>query len=508
MTTSTTSPATQITPTTNRQLTIKFLLLLGCYFTLHIVLRVFLSDSLDYDEAEQALLGQWLLPGYTEQPPLYTWVQHGLFWLFGENVLAVSLLKNSLLFFTYVFVFLSGRVILKDTRMAILAACSLLLIPQIGWESQRDMTHTTLVVCAAAATFWQSLRLVNNRNLINYCIFGLLLSIGILGKANFALFIATLLLTMLTFSEGRKTILSPGILMSILIAALCTGPYFLWMFNNQDIVFSVTHKFKLAVENYQMLGIISLLSKIFLFLTPMWLIFLLLFPVGFVRNQNPRPDFHQQYIKRYLLILFLLLLIVVLAFKVTYVKDRWLQPLMFVVPLFFFSRFDPSLISPKRFKIFLRVIAVTAIAIYIAFTIRVAGASYIDRFTRMNYPFTALADDLRQSGFSDGLIISNNRFLAGNMRIQFPESTALIPGYKFESRTAPHNSAAAVVLWEADVFPVMPPELESFLEKTYNIVPTANPVTYFEYRYKYGRTEKVKFAVVQFPLPDSLKDNP
>jgi 4-amino-4-deoxy-L-arabinose transferase-like glycosyltransferase len=505
MATHPTSPATQIIPTTSRQLTIKFLLLLGCYFTLHIVLRVFLSDSLDYDEAEQAMLGQWLLPGYTEQPPLYTWVQYGLFRLLGENALAVSLLKNSLLFFTYIFVFLSGRTILKDTRLAILATCSLLLIPQIGWESQRDMTHTTLVVCAAAASFWQSLRLVKNQNIINYCIFGLLLSIGILGKANFALFIATLLLTMLTFSEGRKTIFSRGFLMSILLVALCTGPYFLWMFNNQDIVFSVTHKFKLAIENFQMQGIISLLTKTFLFLTPMWLIFLLIFPIGFVRNQNPQADFHHKYIKRYLLILFLLLLTVVLVFKVAYVKDRWLQPLLFVVPLFFFSRLDPSLIPPKRFRIFLSVIAVTAITIYIAFSIRIAGASYIDRFTRLNYPFTAIADDLRQSGFSGGLIISNNRFLAGNMRIQFPESTALIPGYKFESRTPPHNAEVAVVLWEADLFPVMPPGLASFLEKTYHVVPTANSVTYFEHRYKYGRTETIKFAVVQFPLPDSLK---
>jgi hypothetical protein len=62
-----------------------------------------------------------------------------------------------------------------------------------------------------------------------------------------------------------------------------------------------------------------------------------------------------------------------------------------------------------------------------------------------------------------------------------------------------------VVLWEADLFPVMPPGLASFLEKTYHVVPTANSVTYFEHRYKYGRTETIKFAVVQFPLPDSLK---
>jgi 4-amino-4-deoxy-L-arabinose transferase-like glycosyltransferase len=488
------------TPAAKQQLTMKFLLLLGGYFSLHIILRVLISDSLDYDEAEQALLGQWLLAGYTEQPPLYTWIQYSFFQLFGKNVFAVSFLKNSLLFLTYVFVFFTGREILKDTRAAILATCSLLLIPQIAWESQRDMTHTTLVVCAASASLWQSLRLVNKQTLSNYCIFGLLLSIGVLGKANFALFIAALFLTLSTFSAGRKVIFSPKIVVSMLIMVVLTGPYVLWMFDNQDIVFSAAHKFKRTIENYQFKGIISLFFKSFLFLTPMWLICLLVFPEGFGRNQNPETGFHHQFIKRYLLTLLLILLMVILVFKVTYVKDRWLQPLLFAAPIFFFSRLDPTRISPKRFKLFLGVVSFTAIAVYLAFTIRVAGASYIHRFCRMNYPFTAMAQDLRQTGFSDGLIISDNRFLAGNMRIQFPGSTALIPGYKFETRTNAPGFSSAAVLWKADQSPAMPAELASFLVKTYDIVATDYPVSYFQHRYKYGRTETVQLAVMQFPL--------
>jgi len=486
--------------TTTKQLTIKFFLLLGCYFSLHIILRVLISDSLDFDEAEQALLGQWLLAGYTEQPPLYTWIQYALFSLFGKNVFAVSLLKNILLFLTYVFVFLTGREILKDTRAAILATCSLLLIPQIGWESQRDMTHTTLAVCAASASLWQSLRLVKKQDIINYCVFGLFLSAGILGKANFALFMATLFLTLATFPVGRKVILSPKILVSILIMAVLTGAYFLWMFDNQDIVFSASHKFKRTVESYQVQGILSLLTKIFLFLTPTWLICLLIFPAGFGRNQNQKTNFHHQFIKRYLLTLFFILLAVVLIFKVSYVKDRWLQPLLFAAPIYFFSRLEPSRISPKRFKVFLGVISVAAIAVYLAFTIRVAGASYTHRFCRMNYPFAEMAKDLRQTGFTDGLIISDHRLLAGNMRFQFPGSTSIIPGYKFEARANAHGFSSAAVLWQADRSLAIPSELATFLTKTYNITPGDYPVSYFQHRYKYGRTETVKLGVMQFPL--------
>jgi lipopolysaccharide core galacturonosyltransferase RgtB len=488
-------------PESPPQLASKFLLLLGGYFALHIVLRVLVSDALDYDEAEQVLLGQWLLAGYTEQPPLYTWMQYALFQLFGKNVFAVSLLKNALLFLTYVFVFLSGREILKDSRAAILATCSLLLIPQIGWESQRDMTHTTLVVCASAASLWQALRLLKKQELLNYGLFGLLLSIGILGKANFALFIATLLLTMATFAAGRKALFSPKILLTLAIMAVVSGPYLLWMFHNQDIVFSASHKFKRVVEGYQVQGVISLLVKSFLFLTPLWLVWLLIFPAGFTRNDNPEGDMQQQFIQRYLLTLFLILLVVVFFFKVTYVKDRWLQPLLFATPLFFFARLAPARITPKRFKVFISVVCITAAAVYCAFAMRVVGASVTGRFCRMNYPFTAMADELRLAGFSDGLIISDNRFVAGNMHMQFPGGTALIPGYKLVSRTLPHNFSSAAVIWQADNSLSMPPELVSFLTRTYNIVPTEYPVRSLQHRYKYGRSETVKFAVIRFPLP-------
>ncbi len=492
-------------PFPGQRLEIQFVILLGCYFALHILLRVLISDSLDYDEAEQALLGQWLLAGYTEQPPLYTWIQHALFQLFGKNVFAVSLLKNSLLFLTYLFVFLTSREVLKDTRTAVLATCSLLLIPQIAWESQRDMTHTTLVVCAAAASLWQGLRLVRKQDLTHSILFGVLLSIGILGKANFVIFMAALLLTLTSFPAGRKVVFSPQIVVTFLIIALITGPYILWMVNNPDIVFATSHKLKRVVEGYQFKGITSLVLKSFLFLTPLWLVWLLVFPAGFARSHNPEAGFHHQFIKRYLLVLLAILLTAVFALKVTYVKDRWLQPLLFVVPVFFFSRLNPTQITPRQFKRFLGVVSFAALAVYLAFTIRVVGASYIDRFCRMNYPFAGLAEDLRRSGFSEGLIISDNRFLAGNMSLHFPGSTALIPGYNFELQPDTQGLSTAAVIWEAGKAPAMPAKLATFLEKTYHATPTEYPISYFEHRYKYGRTETITFAVMHLPLSGIIR---
>lgn len=495
--------------TNTHNLTLAFLLMLSAYFALHIVLRVTLSASLDYDEAEQVLLSQWLLAGYTEQPPLYTWMQHFLFVLFGKNVFAVSLLKNSLLLLTYICVFFAAREIFDDVRTAILAALSLLLIPQIGWESQRDMTHTTLVVFAAAATLWQVMRLIKSQSLTNYGMLGLLLGMGILAKPNFPLYIATLLITLSSFAEGRKVIFSKKILVSLLILAACIAPHVLWIADNQDIFFSATRKFKSGRPDYLYKGLASLITTSFCFLAPMGIVYLFVFPEGFSLKRSSLSGFHRQFISRYLLFLFLVLVVVVIAGKVTSVKDRWLQPLLFVAPIFFFARLPSGAITPPRFKLFLRIITVAALAIYIAFTIRVVGVSYTKNFRRLNYPFNRMAEKMYHLGFTNGLLISNDRFIAGNLRFQFPESTALIPEYRFAQLVDPTQYSQAAVVWRAGKSQEIPADLKMFVERTYKVKVADYPTYSLEYPYLFAHTKTVTCVVLFFPLaapPATMKN--
>ncbi len=485
----------------NRDHSLKFIFLLFGYFSLHVLLRVLVSDSLDYDEAEQALLSQWLLPGYTEQPPLYTWVQYFLFKLFGKNVFAVSLLKNILLFLSYLFVYLSGERLLKDTRAAILATSSLLLIPQIAWESQRDMTHTTLVVFAATAVLWTALRLVENRTLLNYCLLGIFCGIGVLAKVNFVLFLTILSLTLLTFPEGRKLFFSRIIFISFALTLAMSAYYFIWMFNNQDIVFLATHKFKQTVETYSTDGVRSFFTATFLFLTPLWLFYLFIFPKGYLCYTSRQSDFSARFMLRYGVIFIFILLFVVIIFKVSYVKDRWLQPLLFAVPLIFFTGFDVTEITEKKYKQFLLTTVIAAIGIYVAFTLRVVGAPLTQSYSRLSYPITAFAGEIRETGFSRGLIISGNRFLAGNMHFQFPNSKAIIPGYNFEQLPDSPAFTEVVVIWGADLFPDMPPKVVNFLKNRYDINSKDYPINYFEQPYKYNSSDTVKLGVLRFSLP-------
>jgi len=497
-----TSPA--VSATAQQTLTLRFFLVLGGYFLLHILLRVTISDSLDYDEAEQALLGQWLLAGYTEQPPLYTWIQHALFVLFGKNAFAISFMKNGLLFLTYVCVYFAACHILGDRRSAILAACSLLFIPQIGWESQRDMTHTTLVVFAASATLWQAMRLIKNDSLLNYCILGLCLGTGVMAKANFALFVTVTAIALCSLAEGRRVLFTRRIAATLAVLVIFTGTYLVWMAGNQDIVFSATGKFKRGVEQYWLLGTVSLFRNSLLFLTPLWLICALIFPAGYLGRGLQGSDFHRRFIGRYLLFLCITLVLIVLLFKVTYVKDRWLQPLLFVAPIFFFTRLSSAEITPRKFRIYLATVLVAAITVYAAFTFRVVGASYTGSYCRLNYPFQSFADDMRHSGFTEGLIISNDRFLAGNFHCRFPASTAIVPDYRLETLVTSGRYSSVAVIWNvAESIPI-PADLEIFLRETYGFHAADYPIRYFQRPYLYANDDAVNLAMMFIPRPPVL----
>jgi len=120
---------------------------------------VTVAGGVEKDEAEQLLWTQTLAWGYGPQPPLYSWLQWALFQLTGPTVVGLALLKNALLFATYAFTWAAARRLLEPAPAA-LAAASLLLLPQVAWESQRDLTHTVLVTSAAAATLWLAIGLL------------------------------------------------------------------------------------------------------------------------------------------------------------------------------------------------------------------------------------------------------------------------------------------------------------------------------------------------------------
>jgi len=266
-----------------------FLLGLLLYFAAHILLRTVVSSSLESDEAEQVLFTQWLQGSYLSKPPLYTWLQIFFFEIFGTNVFALSLLKNSLLFSTYVFVFASARLLLKDTRLALLAALSLLLIPQISWESQRDLTHSILVTSLSAMSFYVVLRLLESQTRRHYLWLGISIGLGTLAKYNYAIFISAILITLLTYPKGRSALANQRAFITLAALLIIVLPYLLWVSSHFGTVASSLHDLDIGPRNFLIKGSARLIYVSLMFLGPLCLIYLLLFPRGFVFIFRNRP---------------------------------------------------------------------------------------------------------------------------------------------------------------------------------------------------------------------------
>nr|AIA95127.1 CAZy families GT83 protein [uncultured Agrobacterium sp.] len=90
------------------------LLLLAAYFAANVVVRLNQPASLEYDEAHQLFLSQWLFAGIDSQPPFYNWLQYAVVHVFGSSLAALSALKNVMLFCCYLLYGLAAARLLQN----------------------------------------------------------------------------------------------------------------------------------------------------------------------------------------------------------------------------------------------------------------------------------------------------------------------------------------------------------------------------------------------------------
>lgn len=275
-----------------------FLLILAAYFLVHVVLRVTSPAVLDLDESEAVLSFQRLQPGYGTQPPLYFWLQWLTFSLFGVNLFALSVLKNLLLLCTYVAMFCTARALI-GIRGAIMVAGSLVLFPQLGWESQRDLTHSVLVTCMAALTLWCYVSLLRHRGKLQYALLGLLLGLGLQSKYNFAVFALGLAAASLLVREHRQAVWNRHGWITVAMLLLLLAPHGLWLFDHLDLATGATrakmHQHDAGYAGNVARGLGSMASAAFLFVTPVWIVYGWIFGATARRRRPgsivPKPGF-------------------------------------------------------------------------------------------------------------------------------------------------------------------------------------------------------------------------
>lgn len=404
------------------------------YFAAQALSRVLVSPAPELDEAEQLLWTRELAWGYGAQPPLYTWLQWAVFQFTGPSIAGLALLKNLLLLGTYAALAWAAWPLVGPA--AGLVAAAMLWLPQVGWESQRDLTHTVLATACAALALGVFVRLMLRPRPALYLGFGAAVGLGLLAKYNLLVVHALLVGTALVMPALRPRLFSRWTPVAAALALLLVLPHAAWALEHAAEVTGGTAR-KMALDDGGSLlsraaGLWSALRAVASVVLPWALAFGLLvgWPAWRAARSGAAPA-QPPRVRRVVLVYFVLLALALaamaLAGGVTHFKGRWMQPMLFLVPLagWLLLPAPPPPAAVRRFEIATLVLAGVLLA---GITLRAPLDGWRGRPDELNEPIAALATELRTlAPRVDTLVVSPPRLAAG-LRVQFPQARLLLPG--------------------------------------------------------------------------------
>lgn len=406
----------------------RFPLFIFSYFALQILIRIITTNGVEIDESEQLMLSQYFSLGYNAQPPLYTWVQRIFFNIFGENIFAISSLKNLLLFSIYIFTYKTGLLITKSKKISALSAFSLLFLPQIVWEAQIDQIHTVLLTASTAALFYFYFYTLKKQNLIGFILIGLASACGILAKYNFVLVDLALMIATLFVTDYRKKICNKKLIVSIIVTTLLVFPHLIWFLANMDLATSETmQRMSVDQKGSYFIDILHGTAELFIsyivFVIPFLIFYIAFFRDSFTQKLN-KPS---KVLCNYILISFIFIFVIILIMQVTNIKERWLQPYLYISPLLIFMLTDIKSILQKKINIFISIGLFFCLLVVLIIPLRVFFVDLSKNPHRANYPFEQLSEEIKSIGFDKGLILTEDKFIGGNLKLFLNDSTIISP---------------------------------------------------------------------------------
>ena len=206
----------------------RLILAILAYAAVQVAMRLLIGPSLELDEAEAFYEARHLAWGYGPQPPLYFWLQWGLFQVLGEGLPALAILKALILSGTVLGLF---AVLRREAGAgpAAVAALSLSLLPEVLWEGQRALTHTMLALLMTVVVTGLYVRALTTGQWRDHLILGLGLGLGIISKFNFVLWPMGLLAATALWPDWRGRARPLRILGAGAVAVLVVAPVGLWM---------------------------------------------------------------------------------------------------------------------------------------------------------------------------------------------------------------------------------------------------------------------------------------
>ncbi len=429
----------------------RFWIALICgWFVLQVIYRMLIGGALGLDEAQAVLEARELAWGYGPQPPLYMWLQWGLFRIVPDPVLALALLKNALLAGTCLAVWFLLRTA-HLPRVAGPATLALMLVPQFAWESQRALTHSVLATCLAALTclVFVTRTLPGKRG--GWLLFGVLAGLGMIAKFNFAFVPPALLLAALSMKEFRGGLRPGGILVAGIVAALVTALPLRWMLTAPDLATGSRGKLDIVetagfdpLVAAQGLGATLLAAALFLALPLAVTGFLHFRHRGTKRAAGRRLPPLDRFLWRVAVIGLVLVAVVVVASGATNVKDRWMQPVLFAVAPLLALWLIARAGDPAR-RGLLRAVGFAAALVLVMLPIE-ALYGLPGSPSRRAAPLDGLVPRLEAAFPDAGVMVADKEWLAGNLALQRPGK----PIVSLDRLDGSSSCEGIVLVWSED----------------------------------------------------------
>ena len=453
-----------------------FAVLLAAYAIGHAALRVWISPVLNIDDAREAIFSQTLAWGYEpRQPPLYTWLVWATVRLAGLSVASLTVLKYAVLAVGYAFAYAVARLTLREPRLALLAAFSLLLLLPVGWFVHDDLTQSVAVLAAAAATVYALVRLEAAPTAGRYAWLGLALAAGTLSKLTYLVFAAALGLAALTLAPYRRRLLDRRMIVTVAVAAVLVLPYAYWLATHEgdlgrlylrQLGAGSARPFAAGVLD----GLGAVLRALAYYAAPIGLVFLALFPEIYrPRSAGAGAETSAgRLVERTLLAGLGLLGAGALLGILGQLKFRWAIPLFFLLPLYACWRLDRLGVDAarrRRLRTYAGVLVIAEALMVAGILLQVHLGARLGVPSRLNTPYDAVATAVAAAGFRQGTIVAGHGPLGGNLRLAFPSSRVVsleAPGY-LPAPAAGSSPGQCLVVWDGGAADGVPEVLRAYL---------------------------------------------
>jgi hypothetical protein len=389
------------------------------------------------DDSEQLLYMRFLWAGYGgAQPPLYSWLGWLTSSIFGTNILALKVLKYSLIFVALASVFVAMRKLGYSQRTAVAATLGLLLFPQLTWEMQHTLSHTVAAFCFSALLLLALIELLQRKSLLAYALFGLAIGAAVLAKYNNVILLTALALATLSMRETRRVILRPQIMISMAVALLVCLPTLYWTATHPSELLARSYKFGINEGGGAFLvaleGIVDFAGAVRNFAILPVVTFAVAMLAGRILPSTLRQQLSdsEKLLWRVLGFGLCITTILVIASGATMFRARWLLPVLFLLPVAFAVRMD-ALGDKGRTAQYLTITVAAALALLVlpaSWAYQVYGGKGMGRVVRLDYQ--TLYHDLT----ADGAIktVTSDWHWVGNLRLVDPNLVVLgkeVPGF-------------------------------------------------------------------------------